>query len=37
VIDAINKIEMSTWGLSLDTYEDYEIKWLVERGFRDYR
>jgi uncharacterized protein with HEPN domain len=32
VVDAINKIEMSTAGLGLDTYENYEVKWIVERG-----
>ena len=32
VIEAINKIELSTDGLSLDTYENYEVKWIVERG-----
>lgn len=32
IMDAINKIELCTAGLSLNTYENYEIKWIVERG-----
>lgn len=32
ILDAIEKIESSTIGLSVETYEDHEIKWIVERG-----
>jgi uncharacterized protein with HEPN domain len=32
IIDAATKIEISTVGLNRQTYEDHEIKWVVERG-----
>ncbi|MBO9681328.1 MAG: DUF86 domain-containing protein [Flavisolibacter sp.] len=32
ILDAITKIEISTVGLTRQTYEDHEIKWVVERG-----
>ena len=30
--EAIGKTEMSTAGLNVDTYGNYEAKWIVERG-----
>lgn len=32
ILDAIGKIELATAGLSEQAYEQYEVKWLVERG-----
>ena len=32
ILETIDKIDLATRGLSMETYQDYEIKWIIERG-----
>ena len=32
ILDTINKIDNATTGLKMEVYDQYEIKWIVERG-----
>ncbi len=32
ILETIDKIDLATTGLRMESYEGYEIKWLVERG-----